>query len=71
MSSKTKGLVLSTTIQGAIVAGVPAIDQALVLLGIFDEPLLTQAAAAIASAAGSLLAIWGRIKAKKTLFGLF
>jgi len=67
----TKGLLASTTTQGAIIAGLPAVDAILVQLGIFDQPLLSQAFAAVVSAAGAILAIWGRVKATKKISGLF
>lgn len=69
--AQTKGLVASKTVQGAVIAGLPAIDHLLTVLGVFQAPLLSEAAAAVASAAGALLAIYGRIKASKKLFGLF
>ena len=68
---ETKGLLASTTTQGAIIAGLPAIDAVLVQLGVFPEPLLTPAFGAIVSAAGAILAIWGRVKATKKINGWF
>lgn len=68
---ETKGLLASTTTQGAIIAGLPAIDAVLVQLGVFTEPLLTPAFGAIVSAAGAILAIWGRVKATKKISGWF
>lgn len=71
MSVNTKGALSSTTVQGAIIAGLPAIDAILVQVGVFTEPILTAALSAVVSAAGSLLAVWGRIKAQKKLKGWF
>ncbi len=71
MTTGEKGLLASTTTQGAIIAGLPAIDAVLVQLGIFTEPMLTPALTAVVSAAGAILALWGRIKATKKIRGLF
>jgi len=70
MTGTDKGLLASTTAQGAIIAGIPAIDAVLVQLGIFTEPMLTPALTAVVSAAGAILALWGRIKATKKIRGL-
>lgn len=68
MSVKGKSLIKSTTIQGALIAGgVPAIDALLVQFGIIPEPIFTPAITAIVSAAGALIAIWGRIKATQII----
>lgn len=67
----TRGLLASTTVQGTIIAGLPAIDALMVQLGIFTEPLLVPALSSVISAAGAILAIWGRIKATKKIGGLF
>jgi len=65
-----KGLTRSVTFWGAVVALLPSLDTILAQLGVVSSPILAPIAAEITSIAGSVLAIWGRIRATKKIVGL-
>jgi len=66
-----KGILRSKTVWGAIIAGLPALDLILVTAGVLPAPVVADGADAIISAAGALLAVWGRLKATATIDRLF
>lgn len=68
MATSTKGILKSKTIWGAILALAPAVDAILPLVGV--APVLTEAAQLLLSTAGSILAIYGRVKAESKIAGV-
>lgn len=71
MNGREKGAIKSTTIQGAAIAGLPAIDYLLVHLGIIPEPVFAPAGIAVASAIGAIVATIGRLKAFRQITKFF
>lgn len=66
-----KGLFQSQTFWGAFIAALPALDTLAVTLGLFAGPIFVETATILTTAFGSLLSIFGRIKAEKKIKGLF
>lgn len=62
-----KGFFSSKTVWGGLIALVPLADSLLAQFGILPTGTINEATAAIVSAAGALLAIWGRVKATKSI----
>ena len=66
-----KGALRSKGVWGAIIALLPAIDVALVALGLIPAPILTLPSAGMVSGFGALLAGHGRVRAKTRIKGIF
>lgn len=66
----SKGALFSKGVWGGLLALVPAVDNLAVLLGLSPVPVLAPAVSAVASAAGVVLALYGRIKAKTKIVGI-
>lgn len=62
-----KPLSKSKTFWGVLIALVPVIDTGLSLIGVVPAGTLSEGAGILVSAAGSLLAIYGRVKAEKKI----
>lgn len=71
MSNETKGILASKTVLGAGIAALPALDQLFISLGWLDTPVFSAALSGVVSAVGAAVAIFGRIKAFKSISGLF
>lgn len=65
-----KGALFSRGVLGGLIALVPALDNLAVMLKIFEVPMLGPAVAGVASVAGAVLAIYGRVKAKGKIVGI-
>ena len=67
----TKGLLRSASVWGNLITLIPAIGAVAEQLEILPRGSVDQAIAVATSAAGSLLGIWGRIRASSKISGLF
>lgn len=68
---ETKGILSSSTVWGGVVAALPLILQIAQIFGIGIGIDPAQAATTAVSAIGGVLAIYGRIKASKSISGIF
>lgn len=66
-----KGVLVSKTMWGAFIAAVPAVIQLLETTRLVPVGLLGPVVGSAVSAAGAILAAWGRLKAEKKISGLF
>jgi len=67
----SKGILKSGTVAGGAIAAVPLVAHVLAFFGVPIPPeMLNATVLAFVSAFGGALAIWRRVKAKKTIDGL-
>jgi hypothetical protein len=71
MAVAKKGALSSKTIQGALIAGIPAVDALLVQFGFTAVPVLAPTVAAGMTLFGVIMAVYGRVKATNAIAKLF
>ena len=62
-----KSFFASKTIWGALLSLVPVVDTGLSMVGLLPPGTISEGAKILVGAAGSLLAIYGRVKAEKRI----
>jgi len=67
MLVEKKSALASRSVWGSIIALIPVVDQALVLTGVLPLPIIGEAVSLLVATFGSLLGLYGRIKATKKI----
>lgn len=68
---ETKGALQSLGVWGSVIALLPILDQALAVLGLAEQGLIPEVANGLMTVGGTLMGLWGRIRAKTKISGLF